>query len=138
MPPKPEAKEKVSNFYYNLHIHNLKPFSIEGHGLKSTWKGDLAILGNNNVPIIDGEWGLIAGAYRCQGKLFQLNQGTISLKGEKARKSSLYVVANTEVSAAADKGEKARKSTEVLVVDIEIIVKGMLDDLSLAFAPHRS
>lgn len=116
-PTRTRRKSKESILFYDLHIRNPKSISIHGNGLTSHWKGNVIISGPSNAPMLDGEWRIASGDYLFNGKKWALTQGTIALKGEGGKKSSLYTVAELEIDA----------------IPIEVIVKGALDDLSLVF-----
>ena len=54
---------------------------VEGMGLQSDWRGDLAIGGTATAPALSGRVTLIRGDYDFAGKRFQLTRGNLRFQG---------------------------------------------------------
>ncbi len=96
---------------------NAHEVEIKGNGLKSTWKGEIAINGSSKQPLLFGDLHISQGIYDLKGKIFNLSQGSIHFGGSAEKKTSLYVVASKEIDS----------------LKVEIIVKGPVNKLSFSF-----
>jgi translocation and assembly module TamB len=101
----------------DLHLINSGTVSISDEQLTSFWKADATLTGTAEEPQMQGDCRLKSGDYLFNGKKFQLSQGTISFNGDMKKKTQLYVVGEQEVAS----------------ILVEVIVKGPLNDLALAF-----
>lgn len=54
---------------------------VEGMGLQSDWRGDLALSGTATAPALSGRVRLIRGDYDFAGKRFQLTRGDLRFQG---------------------------------------------------------
>lgn len=101
----------------NLHLKNKGTISITDKQLNSKWKGDVNISGTSENMTVQGDCRLSGGDYLFNGRKFKLTQGTITFSGDPKKKTQLYVVGQQEVES----------------IMVEVILKGPLHDLSLAF-----
>lgn len=90
----------------------------------SEWRGALAITGNSNAPLYNGELRVIRGDYRLNGKTFELDKGTVTFAGDLEKKTSLYVVFRQDIDRYT----------------IEAVLKGPVrsPELMLRSNPHMS
>jgi|GEM_PF-2578629 len=101
----------------NLIFEIKHPFSIKGSNLKSEWRGSLKIKGTSSKPEIFGEFKIVDGEYKFNGKVFEIHEGTISFSGEPDKKTSLYVIGSHEISN----------------IRADVILKGPLNSPSISF-----
>lgn len=93
-----------------------KPFSINGKDLKSRWKGALNVKGSFQQPELFGEFKIVDGEYKFQGKVFEILEGKIIFAGE-IKKTSLYVIGGQEIAN----------------IRAEVILKGPLKSPAISF-----
>ncbi len=55
---------------------------IRGRGLDSEWEGNLRVTGTTAAPLITGELSPVRGQFTFSGKTFELQKGTIQLRGK--------------------------------------------------------
>lgn len=90
---------------------------IKGKDLNSQWSGNLSLTGTNEVPLWNGDLTVDYGVYNFNGKIFDINQGTINFAGDIEKKTTLYVI------ASRDLGE----------ITAEVIIKGPVKSPLIAF-----
>lgn len=90
---------------------------IKGKDLNSQWSGSVALTGTDTAPLFTGELVVDHGVYDFNGKVFDINKGTITFAGDIEKKTTLYVI------ASRDLGE----------IIAEVIVKGPIKHPSIAF-----
>ncbi len=103
--------------HLNVDLKNTGTISISDANLTSQWKGEVSLTGTTENPLVQGDCRLEEGNYLFNGKKFKMAQGTISFNGDPEKKTQIYVVAVQEVDS----------------IQVEVILKGPLNDLSLAF-----
>ncbi|MBA2727290.1 MAG: translocation/assembly module TamB [Parachlamydiaceae bacterium] len=101
----------------NLHLISNGTISISDESLTSQWNGAVKLSGTDDYLIVQGDCRLQHGNYLFNGKKFKLTQGTIAFNGDPKKKTQLYIVGEQEVAS----------------IMVEVILKGPLQDLSLAF-----
>ena len=74
------------------------PLDVQGLGIDSEWRTDLAISGTLDDPRIRGEASLIRGDYDFAGRNFRLTDGRIRFRGESPPDPLLDIEADAEVS----------------------------------------
>lgn len=111
-------KKKLAEFI-DLDVNLTLPgnIMIEGKNLSSEWKGNIAVAGNVDEPLLNGDLSLVKGTYNLNGKEFSLTQGNIHFGGLLSKKTTLYIIAGKEI----DK------------IKAEIIVKGPANKPSVSF-----
>lgn len=90
---------------------------ISGHDWTSEWKGDVAMTGTTDAPLLRGDVHVVNGEYRFNGKAFDIKEGTITFSGDLEKKTVLYVVASKDIDT----------------VTTEIVLKGPLRDPAITF-----
>lgn len=115
--PLPSPTSPSWPLHFDINVTAPKNISITGEDLTSEWKGHLMIQGSTPSPTLSGEFKIIHGQYLFNGKDFEINQGTITLEGDAAKKSTLYVIASKDL----DK------------VKVEVIVKGPIKNPAISF-----
>lgn len=103
--------------YFNLKLNVQNQAFVDGKNLNSQWGGHLSITGTTKAPLVNGEAKLIKGEFQFNGKPFVSQYGSINFAGDPVHKSTLYIVADQEVSN----------------IKISAILKGHLYDPELAF-----
>jgi autotransporter translocation and assembly factor TamB len=111
------TKDTVWPIKLNLEFDVKEPFSINGTDLKSRWAGSLKIKGTAETPELFGEFRVVDGQYKFNGKVFDINEGSISFAGDPGKKTSLYVI------ASQDLGD----------IKAEVILKGALKSPAISF-----
>lgn len=101
----------------NLEFDVKEPFSIKGTDLKSRWAGSLKIKGTAETPEIFGEFKVVDGQYKFNGKIFEINEGSISFSGEPGKKTSLYVIGSQDLGQ----------------IKADVILKGPLKSPAISF-----
>ncbi|WP_195155514.1 translocation/assembly module TamB domain-containing protein [Candidatus Protochlamydia phocaeensis] len=101
----------------DIKLHLPGKVFIEGKHLTSEWKGDIAITGTADNPLLNGDLRISKGEYNFNGKIFNFNQGNIHFAGPPGKKTSLYVVASKEIDR----------------IRAEIIVKGPISKPVISF-----
>ena len=78
---KNEKTETAGSGFIDLRISSPGRFLVDGFGLFSEWKTDLAIRGPLTEPVISGEVSAVKGSLDFLNKLFKLEKGIITLGG---------------------------------------------------------
>lgn len=112
-----EKKEKPSRIDLNVSLQAAHTVTIEGHHLKSEWKGSITVTGTPQHPQLHGDLRISEGTYDFNGKIFHLTQGNIHFAGPPDKKTTLYVTASKEIDR----------------IRAEIIVKGPVHKPAIHF-----
>ena len=84
------------SIHLNLNLKLPGNVKIEGKNFTSEWKGNLAVTGTPDFPLLNGDIRALQGRYDFNGKEFLLSQGNIHFAGDPAKKTSLYVIAGKD------------------------------------------
>ncbi len=121
IPSYAKSKEVKWPLDLDIKLHMPRSIQIKGKNLTSEWKGELAISGTPEAPLLNGNLRVVRGEYQLDGKFFKkvftLTQGNIHFAGAPDKKTSLYVVASKEINR----------------IRADIIVKGPINKLAVNF-----
>lgn len=102
---------------YHLELEIPKHCMLRGQDWSSEWKGSALLTGTSDNPLLNGSCKVIKGAYRFNGKSFEINEGTISFAGDPKKKTTLYVIASKDIET----------------IHVEVIAKGSVTDPAIVF-----
>lgn len=85
----------------DIKVHVPTRASLNGRGLTSEWRGDLAISGTTMTPVVTGEAKLQRGTLAFAGRSFPLTRGTVTFDGGKEIDPWLDVAAVRTVNSVA-------------------------------------
>lgn len=105
------------NIELEVRLNAPQNVNIQGKHLRSHWKGSLLATGTPENPLLNGDLRITQGEYDFNGRIFNLNQGSIHFSGAPAKKTNLYIVASKEIDR----------------INAEIIVKGPVGKPVISF-----
>jgi hypothetical protein len=86
LPPgvKTESKEITPPYPIELALRLVVPsnLSVDGRGLKSTWKGEVRVEGTTLEPELYGKLAIAKGEFQLGSKQFKINEGVLTFNGE--------------------------------------------------------
>lgn len=91
----PPEENRWFDFSYDVKILIPKTLVIRDKKLFSRWQGSLFLRGGHRKDGgLFGDLKVVEGEYLLNGKRFEIKQGSVSLRGDLERKTSLYVTAD--------------------------------------------
>lgn len=101
----------------DIRVRAQKGIHLTGKDLASEWRGEAFIKGSPLAPQLFGKVEAIKGEQLLNGKMFYLNQGSITFAGNYTDKASLYAIAEHEIGD----------------ISAEIVLKGPVNNPRIAF-----